>query len=83
MLLRQLTPSIFRYSQQIIPALQGPRARFRFAPLREQILARLHYIAESEKYNFYDDVMDAILESSGGDMRRFLTLLQSYARRQN
>jgi len=69
---------ICNYVSKIIPALQSRCTRFRFAPLsREQIQSRLKDIAESEKCNFTEDGMDAILELSGGDMRRVLNLLQS------
>jgi replication factor C subunit 3/5 len=65
---------------KIIPALQSRCTRFRFAPLQPaQIQGRLEYVAEQENINLKPDAVQAILDLSGGDMRRVLNLLQSSA----
>ena len=69
---------ICNYVSKIIPALQSRCTRFRFAPLsRQQISGRLREIAKAENCNTTEDGLDAILDLSGGDMRRVLNLLQS------
>jgi replication factor C subunit 3/5 len=71
---------ICNYVSKIIPALQSRCTRFRFAPLlRDQIQGRLEYVAASEHCNITPDGIQAILQLSGGDMRRVLNLLQSTA----
>ena len=69
---------ICNYVSKIIPALQSRCTRFRFAPLsRQQIYGRLIEIAKAENCNTTKDGIEAILNLSGGDMRRVLNLLQS------
>ena len=69
---------ICNYVSKIIPALQSRCTRFRFAPLsRQQISGRLREIAKAENCNTSEDGIEAILNLSGGDMRRVLNLLQS------
>jgi replication factor C subunit 3/5 len=69
---------ICNYVSKIIPALQSRCTRFRFAPLsQEQIQGRLLEVAKTEKCNYTEDGIQAILRLSGGDMRRVLNLLQS------
>ena len=71
---------ICNYVSKIIPALQSRGTRFRFAPLlRDQIQGRLEHVAASEHCNITPDGIQAILQLSGGDMRRVLNLLQSTA----
>ena len=71
---------ICNYVSKIIPALQSRCTRFRFAPLQQhQIRSRLLEVADAEKVNYTEDGMNAILNLSGGDMRRVLNLLQSTA----
>lgn len=71
---------ICNYVSKIIPALQSRCTRFRFAPLKqEQIRSRLVEVADAEKCNYTEDGIQAILDLSGGDMRRVLNLLQSTA----
>ena len=71
---------ICNYVSKIIPALQSRCTRFRFAPLaRDQIEGRLLEVAKAENCVTTDDGMEAILQLSGGDMRRVLNLLQSTA----
>lgn len=69
---------ICNYVSKIIPALQSRCTRFRFAPLkREHIQGRLEEIAAAEECHLSPDGVNAILDLSGGDMRRVLNLLQS------
>mmetsp|Transcript_61134 Transcript_61134/g.149656 ORF Transcript_61134/g.149656 Transcript_61134/m.149656 type:complete len:368 (-) Transcript_61134:124-1227(-) len=71
---------ICNYVSKIIPALQSRCTRFRFAPLQpSQIQGRLEYVAKQENIDLKPDAIDAILNLSGGDMRRVLNLLQSSA----
>lgn len=71
---------ICNYVSKIKPALQSRCTRFRFAPLKqEQIRSRLVEVADAEKCNYTEDGIQAILDLSGGDMRRVLNLLQSTA----
>jgi len=71
---------ICNYVSKIIPALQSRCTRFRFAPLNpKQIQGRLEEIASKEKVPITKDGIQAILDLSGGDMRRVLNLLQSTA----
>ena len=71
---------ICNYVSKIIPALQSRCTRFRFAPLsKHQIQGRLEYVAQQEHIALTADGIQAILDLSGGDMRRVLNLLQSTA----
>lgn len=71
---------ICNYVSKIIPALQSRCTRFRFAPLApNQIEGRLEEVARSEQVAMSEDGKRAILQLSGGDMRRVLNLLQSTA----
>lgn len=69
---------ICNYLSKIIPALQSRCTRFRFAPLSpDQILPRLNYVVEEEKLDVTEDGKMALMELSGGDMRKVLNVLQS------
>lgn len=71
---------ICNYVSKIIPALQSRCTRFRFAPLHpQQIQGRLEEVARAENVPITKDGIQAILDLSGGDMRRVLNLLQSTA----
>jgi replication factor C subunit 3/5 len=71
---------ICNYASKIIPALQSRCTRFRFAPLSQtQIKGRLEHVAREENVKLTPDGLQAILQLSGGDMRRVLNLLQSTA----
>ena len=71
---------ICNYVSKIIPALQSRCTRFRFAPLHpQQIQGRLEEVAKAENVPITKDGVQAILDLSGGDMRRVLNLLQSTA----
>lgn len=69
---------ICNYLSKIIPALQSRCTRFRFAPLMsDQILPRLDYVIEKEQLDVTDDGKKALMDLSGGDMRKVLNVLQS------
>lgn len=69
---------ICNYLSKIIPALQSRCTRFRFAPLSSnQILPRLNYVVEQENITVSEDGKKALMDLSGGDMRKVLNVLQS------
>lgn len=69
---------ICNYLSKIIPALQSRCTRFRFAPLQsEQILPRLNHVIEQENLTVTEDGKKALMDLSGGDMRKVLNVLQS------
>eukprot|EP00457_Paulinella_chromatophora_P008561 gb/GEZN01008600.1/.p1 GENE.gb/GEZN01008600.1/~~gb/GEZN01008600.1/.p1 ORF type:complete len:388 (+),score=50.58 gb/GEZN01008600.1/:109-1272(+) len=69
---------ICNYINKIIPALQSRCTRFRFGPLAsEAVVGRLKHIANIENVQMDDGGLEAILELSGGDMRKCLNILQS------
>ena len=62
---------ICNYLSKIIPALQSRCTRFRFGPLQDnQILPRLEHVADSEKVEVTEDGKRALIDLSGGDMRK-------------
>lgn len=69
---------ICNYLSKIIPALQSRCTRFRFAPLSsKQILPRLNHVVEKENLTVTEDGKKALMDLSGGDMRKVLNVLQS------
>ncbi|OMJ14053.1 Replication factor C subunit 3 [Smittium culicis] len=69
---------VCNYSSKIIPAIQSRCTRFRFQPLlKDQVLARMEDIIASESVDITADAKQAILDLSGGDMRRVLNILQA------
>lgn len=69
---------ICNYLGKIIPALQSRCTRFRFAPLRKDLIVpRLKEIVAAEDVNMTEDGLKALLMLSGGDMRKILNSLQS------
>ncbi|XXQ36098.1 AAA+ ATPase domain-containing protein [Plasmodiophora brassicae] len=69
---------IANYTNKIIPALQSRCTKFRFAPLSpEDCRAQLQRVAEAERVEMTSDGADAIVELSGGDMRKILNTLQT------
>lgn len=69
---------IANYTNKIIPALQSRCTKFRFAPLSpEDCRAQLQRVAEAERVELTSDGADAIVELSGGDMRKILNTLQT------
>ena len=56
-------------------------AKFRFKPLaKELLMERLKSIAQAENVEVSDDGMQAMLETSEGDLRKAITTLQSCTR---
>jgi len=69
---------ICNYSSKIIPALQSRCTKLRFAPLTEQqILGRLEHVARTERVELSEDGARAIIQVSGGDMRKVLNTFQT------
>ncbi|MHA1595295.1 MAG: replication factor C small subunit [Candidatus Baldrarchaeia archaeon] len=71
---------ICNYSSKIIEPIQSRCAIFRFAPLKDEDIAkRLRWIAEQEGIEVTDDAINAILYIAEGDMRRAINTLQAAA----
>lgn len=69
---------ICNYLNKIIPALQSRCTKFRFSPLKlELIKPRLEYVIANEEITVTEDGMQAVIQLSGGDMRKALNILQS------
>ncbi|MBS7614181.1 replication factor C small subunit [Candidatus Bathyarchaeota archaeon] len=71
---------IANYSGKIIEPIQSRCAPFRFTYLpMEHAINWIKHIAENEKLTIEDDGLEAILEISGGDLRRATNILQTAA----
>lgn len=71
---------IANYPSKIIEPIQSRCAFFRFTPLRkEDVIARLRWIAEREKIEYDIEALEVIHEISEGDMRRAINILQATA----
>jgi replication factor C small subunit len=71
---------IANYPSKIIDPIQSRCAFFRFTPLKkEDVIARLRYIADNEGVEYDEEALDAIYEISEGDMRKAINILQSTA----
>jgi replication factor C subunit 2/4 len=72
---------VCNYASKIIAPLVSRCAKFRFSPVSsESMKKRLLYICERERVIFENcskSVLDAIVKSSGGDMRNAVNLLQT------
>jgi len=69
---------ICNYLNKIIPALQSRCTKFRFSPLKlELIKPRLDHVIQNEKITVTEDGMQAVIQLSCGDMRKALNILQS------
>ena len=69
---------ICNYVSRIIEPLVSRCAKLRFSPLgRDAMQKRLLDIASAQDVNYSTEIYDQILDRSGGDMRRAVTLLQS------
>ena len=69
---------ICNYVSRIIEPLASRCAKFRFRTLpREAMLERLQMISENEGISCDSPGYESLMEASGGDMRRAITLLQS------
>ncbi|KAG8759040.1 hypothetical protein FRC14_006872 [Serendipita sp. 396] len=72
---------VCNYVTRIIEPLTSRCSKFRFKPLETtSTSARLREIAIVEKVNITDDVIEELVKTSGGDLRRAITYLQSCSR---
>lgn len=72
---------ICNYVTRIIDPLASRCSKFRFKPLDEtNAIGRLQEISKLEKVPHEEGSLQRILEISGGDMRKAITLLQSSAK---
>ena len=68
---------ICNYVSRIIEPISSRCAKFRFKPVPSApLLERLEYIAKQEKITLGEGTLDALFDSSGGDMRKALTYMQ-------
>jgi len=71
---------ICNYVSRIIEPLTSRCAKFRFKPLDDgSMVKRLNHIAAAEGVKMTKEAMDALLASSGGDMRRAISSMQGTA----
>ncbi|MCE4628276.1 MAG: replication factor C small subunit [Desulfurococcales archaeon] len=71
---------IANYPSKIIDPIQSRCAFFRFQPLKkEDVVARLKYIAENEGVEYDPKALETIYEISQGDMRKAINILQAAA----
>jgi len=71
---------ICNYSSKIISPIQSRCAIFRFKGLESSdVIARLNFVAESKKLSFNAKALQALYESSEGDMRQAINALQAAA----
>lgn len=72
---------ICNYVSCIIQPLTSRCAKYRFKPLsREMMLERLKLICLEEKVSYDSKTLDLLVDTSGGDLRRAITCLQSCVR---
>ncbi|GAB0495602.1 hypothetical protein MMPV_006904 [Pyropia vietnamensis] len=72
---------ICNYVSRVIPPLASRCAKFRFAPLPAAAVGgTLDMIARAEGVGLPRAARDALIDASGGDLRRAITLLQSASR---
>lgn len=72
---------ICNYVSCIIKPLTSRCAKYRFRPLsRDTMYNRLKMICEEENVPYDQRTLDALVDTSGGDLRRAITCLQSCAR---
>lgn len=75
---------VCNYVSRIIEPITSRCTKFRFKPLRkEQISERLTNISEKESLQIEPAAIDVLIDCSGGDLRRAITLLQSSSRINN
>ncbi|KAI8985339.1 replication factor C subunit 2 [Pilobolus umbonatus] len=69
---------ICNYVSRIIEPITSRCAKFRFKPLPvEDIRSQLQMIATNEHVNMGQGTMDALIDCSGGDLRKAITYLQT------
>lgn len=72
---------ICNYVSRIIEPITSRCSKFRFKPLKSaMVLERLKYICAEEEVRYDEACINALVETSGGDMRRAITCLQSCSR---
>lgn len=72
---------VCNYVSRIIPPIASRCTKFRFKPLgKEKMLERLQLIKKEEGVNCEEETLSKLVETSGGDMRKAITTLQSCAR---
>lgn len=72
---------VCNYVSRIIQPITSRCTKFRFKSLSEdKIIERLQFICKEESVSADDDVYKSIVDISGGDMRRAITMLQSVYR---
>lgn len=72
---------VCNYVTRIIEPLTSRCSKFRFRPLAQDVLLeRLSFICKSEGVTCDKDVLQRLIETSEGDLRRAITTLQSTAR---
>ncbi|KAL1717347.1 P-loop containing nucleoside triphosphate hydrolase protein, partial [Schizophyllum commune] len=72
---------VCNYVTRIIEPLASRCSKFRFTPLdSSSAAARLSYIATNENVAVSPPVIDTLISTSGGDLRRAITYLQSASR---
>lgn len=71
---------IGNYSENIIEPIQSRCSVFRFGRLSEKdIRDRIQYVADHENAKLLEPGLDAIIEASGGDLRKSINILQTAA----
>lgn len=69
---------ICNYVSRIIAPLASRCAKFRFKPLpTTAMFERLRFVANGEKVNVEDSTLGDLIETSGGDLRKAITTMQS------
>jgi len=72
---------ICNYVSRIIEPLTSRCTKFQFKPIDESmIFERLRFICDAEDVKCEDEVLKELVSTSGGDMRRAITSLQSCSR---
>ncbi|KAG1754423.1 P-loop containing nucleoside triphosphate hydrolase protein, partial [Suillus lakei] len=72
---------VCNYVTRIIEPLASRCSKFRFTPLDStSTSSRLSYIASAEHIDVSPEVVSTLIETSGGDLRRSITYLQSASR---
>ncbi|GLV41549.1 uncharacterized protein CBL_06778 [Carabus blaptoides fortunei] len=72
---------ICNYVSRIIEPITSRCTKFRFKPLNESmILERLEFICKKEEVQCSAECLNTLVRTSGGDMRRAITCLQSCSR---
>lgn len=69
---------ICNYVSRIIAPLASRCAKFRFKPLpTDAMFERLRFVASGEKVDVGDSTLRDLIETSGGDLRKAITTMQS------